>query len=140
MQGDVTRANLQALQFDGWYPIGQGWLDVQPLMRGIGPQTQDSTQHMEDAAGGPGLWNVGPTGVEDGKILVSASADKTVRVWTRDSVSNARQSFQFDKKISRVQMHVNGKSVVATDGRSVASVDIESCPGARRSQADTDRD
>src|SRR5438105_5475209 len=139
MQGDVTRANLQALQFDGWYPIGQGWLDVQPLMRGIGPQTQDSTQHMEDAAAGPGLWNVGPTGVEDGKILVSSAMHSCedfrwpVRIETVNCIEDATNDLVgFIGQTIAFEARRDDAIVLGPDGAKLIQIGIKSRILARK--------
>src|SRR5579883_1095516 len=81
-----TAANAQTLDLQRRQPLGQGRLDVEASVRGIGAQTQQGAQHMKNGAGSPGLRNIGPAWVEHGKIEIAAPRYSGEDFWRTEAL------------------------------------------------------
>ena len=60
-------------------------------------------------------------------VVLSASADATVKVWSTNSDAHEKSSKTFDAPVTGISLHPTGDYyVAATEGKSWSFVDIES--------------
>src|SRR5438874_1409085 len=96
---DDARTNTHVLEFDVRQPVRQRRVDVEQFVGSIGTQPKYGAYHMEDAAGGPRLGNVGSTRVENGKIDSALALHsrkhfwRSIRVKALDGVKDAANDF-----------------------------------------------
>src|SRR5450432_109862 len=71
---ESAASDAEMLQFDFREPCWESGADIKSAVGGVGAQSQDSMEHLEDRAGGPGLGNVGTAGIESGEVGMFALA------------------------------------------------------------------